>query len=89
MSNVSIPSATPLPAPDTWSVQVIAARDSEYIDSMIARLRGMGYSSAFRTKSANGWYQARVPAGTQTQARELLPVMVGKGFKDAFSVRNA
>ena len=85
----SSPTAAPettLPVSGTWSVQVVAARDPLYTDRIIARLRGMGYTDAFRTKSANGWYQARVPAGTQEQARALVPVMVNKGFKDAFQV---
>ena len=85
---ITTPPPTPQPAPGTLSIQVVAARDSVYIDTRIARLRGMGYANAFRTKSVNGWYQARVPAGTEAQARNLLPVLVDKGFKDAFIVRN-
>jgi len=74
------------PPSGSWSVQCVAAHDSVYIDNIIARLRGMGYSNAFRTKSPNGWYQARVPAGTEQQARALFPTLRDKGFKDAFPV---
>jgi hypothetical protein len=84
----AVPPATPQPTPGTWSVQCVAARESAYIDEQIARIRGMGYPDAFRTKSVNGWYQARVPAGTETQARQLTPVLRSKGFKEAFPVLN-
>jgi hypothetical protein len=64
------------------------SHDSVYVDEQIAWIRGMGYPNAFRTKSANGWYQARVPAGTEQQARALAPILDKKGFKGAFPVRN-
>jgi len=70
-----------------WSVQVMASHDSGYIDAQIARLRGMGYHNAF-VHVGNGWHRARVPAGTEQQARALTPMLREKGFKDAFPVRN-
>jgi len=70
-----------------WSVQVLASRDSVDVDRQIARLRGMGYHDAFINVS-NGWHRARVPAGTEQQARALFPVLRSKGFTDAFPVQN-
>jgi len=84
------PPATPQPTVGTWSVQCVAARGdtaSAYIDGQIARLRGMGFADAFRT-NINGWYQARVPAGTREQAIALAAVMEDKGFTGAYPVQN-
>jgi hypothetical protein len=85
------PPPTPQPTPGTWSVQCAAARSnpegSAYIDNIVARLRGMGYPNAFRCSGA-GWCRARVPAGTEQQARNLTPILRDKGFGDAFPTRN-
>jgi len=84
------PPATPMPPKGTWSVQVVAVRSSVegslYVDDKIARLRGMGYPDAYRLTS-DGWCRARVPAGTEKQARELFPILRDKGFRDAFPVQ--
>ena len=57
-----------------------------FIDSQIARLRGMGYPDAY-INTGNGWCRARVLAGTEQQARALFPILREKGFKDAFPVK--
>ena len=85
------PPASTIPPAGTWSVQVMAARpspeSSARVDEIVGRLRGMGYPGAFRTEN-NGWYQIRVHAGTEAQARTLFPILRNQGFPDAFPVQN-
>ena len=76
------------PAAEKWDVQCEASRDATYIDGKVAQLKELGYPGAYRNVSESGFHQARVPAGTEAQARALFPTLRGQGFPEAFPIQS-